>query len=814
LEKNSLFSPFLQNIVDRLSSLLHNDSMETTPRERGPVALINQVLMSRSVTPRDSLDAVENTSELPEFESAYSNLVTLRDILRRFSQGDLDVEIDLRGAFAGYLKNLQANLRHLTWQVEQVAKGDLSQRVDFMGDFSNAFNLMVTQLEDSLNELREREVDERIRVMFDTAPIGCIFLDENLNMIDCNMEVVKMFGLESKQEILERNFAELSPALQPNGCPSSEMSRQYLEEIVKTSRLTFEWKYQNMAGEPIPASVTLVHVHLRGQPIILAYIHDLRELKKMQAELDRERLLLREILQSSPVCFSIVVDGIVHFTTPFMRDFFGIQDGENLMDFFYDLDFGNKLFVELHEKKLVHWQAVTMKTKSGIRKEMLANLFMTDYNGRKGVMVWLVDVTQIRAVEEDLRKARDTAEHLARVKTEFLANMSHEIRTPMNAILGMIHLIWQTDLTNKQVNYLDTMEQSAKLLLHIINDILDFSKIEAGKLLLDPTSFSLRETVGETFNMFKDTIKKKNLGYELEIAPDIPLTVFGDSIRLKQILINLLNNAMKFTAKGSVQLDVRLGQRIDDRDKKHVIVLFAVSDTGIGISEDEVERLFSPFVQSDSSMTRKYGGTGLGLTISKNLVEMMGGTIWCESRKNQGTTFFFTIDFGLPTSSQTNETEQDKTSENGPQGDLKHERKRKTDQKELGKIEIPEHLQSLLILLVEDNKINQLVAKEILKNQGFRVEIANNGKEAVDMVRRKSYGLVLMDIQMPEMDGFQATEAIRKDPLFAELPIIAMTAHTMAGYQQQCLDAGMNDYTTKPIIPEKLYELIIQWGKP
>ncbi|MCL2624292.1 MAG: ATP-binding protein [Planctomycetaceae bacterium] len=780
------------------------------------ITLIKKVLTDRSIPACDPPSFFEVHQEDSEFESVYSHLTSLREILKRFSQGDLDVNINLRGTFAGYLKNLQANLRHLTWQVEQVAKGDFTQRVDFMGEFSVAFNSMVAQLEYSLNELKEREADERIRMMFDTTPLGCIFTDEDMNMHDCNMEVVKMFGLESKQKFLELHlFDDLTPVFQPDGHRSCELGEQYIKKAVETGRLTFEWLHQNLPGEPIPTEVTLVRVRLRDQPVILAYTRDLRELKKTQSELERERLLLREILQSSPVCFSIIVDGIVHFVTPFMREFFGIDEGENLMDFVFDDDSKEMMLAELYEKKLVHWRSVTMKTKGGLRKEMLANLFMTDYNDKKGVMVWLVDVTQIRAVEEDLKKARDTAEYLAKVKTEFLANMSHEIRTPMNAILGMIHIIRQTELNGTQVNYLHTMEQSANLLLHIINDILDFSKIEAGKMLLDPTFFSLRVTIKEAFSMIQDSIEKKNLGYILNIAPDIPSTVFGDSIRLKQILINLLGNAIKFTSEGTVGLEVRLGQRVEDCSNKHVVILFSVSDSGIGISDDEIDRLFSPFVQSDTSTTRKYGGTGLGLAICKNLVEMMGGTIWCKSHKNQGTTFFFTINFELPElESQVDDIEQNQTAEKKLVSSLPYEEKRKTDFKEPVDIVIPEHLYGLSILLAEDNKINQLVAKEILKRKGFEIDIAGNGEEAVAMVRQKPYGLVLMDIQMPEMDGFQAVEVIRQNPLYTDLPIIAMTAHAMEGYREQCIAAGMNDYTTKPIIPEKLYELIVQWGKP
>jgi signal transduction histidine kinase/ActR/RegA family two-component response regulator len=790
--------------------------------DKNEIKILRQLLVGRSAPSLeemvDDADAVTNE----DFESMYSDILVIREVLRLFASGNFDIDIQIRGAVAGYLKTLQANLRHLAWQVEQVAIGDFSQRVDFMGNFSKAFNSMVTQLYD----FRERAAEERTQIMLDATPLCVSFWDANINLIDCNFEAVKLFGLRYKQEFVERFMNEFSPAHQPNGMNSIPLMKEKLRAAFETGHVVFEWMYQTAAGELLPSEVTLVRVERKGVFMVVGYIRDLRELKKAQFALEQERILLLDVLNSSPVCFSIVVDGKIRFSTPFMQDFLGVNGEEEMSDFFQDRDSANRLFKELIENKIIHWRDVSMRTKSGEAKEMLANLFYTDYYMEKGAMVWLVDVTQIRKVQHDLQNARNVAEDLAKLKNEFLANVSHEIRTPMNAILGIANLILNTDLDLKQREFVMTMEKSAKKLLVIINDILDFAKLEAGKLTMQLREFSLSKVIDEIVKEYRLEIEGKGLQFAVEVDSELPENVVGDDSRLRQVLDNLLSNAVKFTDSGTITLGVKVtgvfesgivlppNQEISSKtsiDENSVSIRFVVSDTGAGMTEKELRQLFTPFTQADSSSTRVHGGTGLGLSITKSLIEAMNGKIKCESLQGRGSTFKFTANFLLQNINaevcQTRITVQ--TAQKKDETAISEEAEKK-----LPEVEIPENLRGTLILLVEDNKINQLVATELLRQKGFEVDVASNGRIATEMVRLRDYKLVFMDIQMPEMDGFQATETIRKDPKYANLPILAMTAHAMAGYKEQCIAAGMNDHITKPIDPDVLYQSIIRWVKP
>lgn len=795
--------------------------------EKNEITILRQLLVGRSTVSFEESFPEIDKSDNKDLETMYSEILEIREILRLFASGDFDVEIKIRGAVAGYLKTLQANLRHLAWQVEQVAIGDFSQRVDFMGNFSKAFNSMVTQLYD----FRERAAEERTQIMLDATPLCVSFWDENINLIDCNLEAIKLFGLRYKQEFVER-FMEFSPEIQPNGMNSQQLMKERLRTAFETGRMVFEWLHKTAAGEMLPSEVTLVRVERKGVFMVVGYIRDLRELKKAQFALEQERILLIDVLNSSPVCFSIVVDGKIRYSTPFMQDFLGVNGEEYIYDFFQDHQAGHDLFAELLENKIIHWRDVIMRTKSGETKEMLANLFYTDYYMEKGAMVWLIDVTQIRKVQNDLQYARNVAEDAARLKNEFLANVSHEIRTPMNAILGIANLIQNTQLDTQQREFVNTLELSAKKLLVIINDILDFAKLEAGELIMQLKDFSLTQIINEIVNEYKPEIENKGLKFLLEIEKTLPEKIVGDSKRVKQILDNLLSNAVKFTTNGMISLKVNVisphsdiigtadqqlinKDKIDNNNANSVLIKFVVSDTGIGMTEKELRQLFTPFTQADSSSTRQYGGTGLGLSITKSLVNAMNGNITCESHRDRGTSFKFTANFMLSDTNTHIQSEQ--ITVQSVQTTLLRKEETVTEIQEKEKppdIEIPDNLKNILILLVEDNKINQLVATELLKRKGFEVDVASNGRIAVEMVRLKDYGLVLMDIQMPEMDGFQATETIRKDQNYANLPILAMTAHAMAGYKEQCIAAGMNDHITKPIDPVVLYQSIIQWAKP
>ncbi len=553
---------------------------------------------------------------------------------------------------------------------------------------------------------------------------------------------------------------------------------------------------------------------------------------------------------------------------------------------------------------------------------------------------------------KDLDEARSEAEDATKAKSEFLANMSHEIRTPMNAIMGMAHLAMKTDLTAKQYDYLKKVDISAKSLLGIINDILDFSKIEAGKMDMESVDFQLEDTLDNISTLVGIKTQEKGLELLFKTDPAVPRALVGDPLRLGQILINLSNNAVKFTDTGEIVVATELVKK----DKAQVTLKFSVHDTGIGMTAEQAAKLFQPFAQADSSTTRKYGGTGLGLTISKRLAEMMGGEIWVESQPGQGSTFSFTANFGLgkerakkrfkpaselrgmkvlvvddnatsrsilqemlesfsfevslASSGEEGITELEAASKDKPFElvimdwkmpgmDGIEASKRIKDHKGLSKIPpiilvtaygreevmqqaeqvglegfllkpvnpsmlfdaimqafgeaVPEtsriaqrheqeaealkHIQGARVLLVEDNEINQQVAKEILEGAGLIVTLANNGQEAVNAVKESNYDAVLMDVQMPVMDGYTATRKIRewevgmrnaecgmgnkigedsdlKSEINTVVPIIAMTAHAMAGDEDKSLQAGMNGHVTKPIDPDQLFATLQKWIQP
>ncbi|MEY5047791.1 MAG: multi-sensor hybrid histidine kinase [Bacteroidota bacterium] len=519
--------------------------------------------------------------------------------------------------------------------------------------------------------------------------------------------------------------------------------------------------------------------------------HDITEKKNAELAIQEREEKFRSIFESfQDIYYQTDSLGRITLISPSVYELTGYTPqemiGKKISDYYVNAKKQEKLLKQLLRTGSVRNFEVRIRRKDGSEIQTISNIRVVFNNKREAIATEGVarDITFLKKTEQDLINAKEIAEKSLKVKELFLANMSHEIRTPMNGIIGMIDILDMSPLDANQKDYVNTIKRSSETLLNILNDILDLSKIEAGKMQLKPQPIYLQNTLDKLIGLFSQQAKNKGIELIFKIEEDVPLYVVADETRLIQILANLTSNAIKFTDKGSVTIQV---EKQKSSVKNKCLLKASIIDTGIGIAKENLALLFNTFSQIDNSSTKSFSGTGLGLVISKQLCEMMNGTIGVKSKVNHGSSFWFT--FLVPTCEPFEIPQQNKVN-----------------------IHQDVNLNGVAILVVDDNSVNRKVASEILKSYHCSVDLATNGIEAIDKVKANNYQLILMDIQMPVMDGVTAMQEIRstiKNKIIP--PIIAMTAYSMKDDKLKFIDAGMDDYISKPIRPESLISKIVEW---
>ncbi|MDX5346708.1 MAG: response regulator [Hymenobacteraceae bacterium] len=508
-------------------------------------------------------------------------------------------------------------------------------------------------------------------------------------------------------------------------------------------------------------------------------LHDLVKARsKAEQNLRNTQAQLEAVLVSAPVAmWSIDAAGIITFAKGKGFELIGIKPGSIIGFSIFDV-FAPYPKINDHIKEALLGKAVKVINRvEGVCFESHYVPLYNNDNQLRGVTGVAFDITDRIKTEEELKAAKEVAEQSVKIKERFLANMSHEIRTPMNGIIGLSKVLQKSTLNAEQQKYLKAIQTSADNLLVIINDLLDISKIEADKIHFEEVEFNILDLIQDTVNLLEPKAQDKNNTLKAFTDARVPALLVGDPGKLRQVLINLLGNACKFTKDGTITLTT---ERLSD-SSGHVILEFEVKDNGIGIAPEKLELIFDSFTQASSDTTRKFGGTGLGLTISKKLVEMQGGAINVSSEPGVGSIFTFTLAF--------------KKSEGQGKANLAEETQALD----------PVKLGSLKVLLAEDNQINQLLVDKIITDWGFSLDIAENGKVALEMAAKKPYDLILMDMQMPEMDGYEAIQQLRQmQNKLATIPVIALTAHATKGEIDKCLNAGANAFLSKPFDPDDL----------
>ncbi|WP_416465114.1 response regulator [Pseudomonas sp. LFS044] len=776
------------------------------------------------------------------------------------------------------------------------------------------------------NRRLNREVDERKRVaaelaereaftsaLMDTSPASLVLADRNGAVREVSQRFSQATGYVS-EDLLGRNATSLYV--------DPEERERFLELLTRNGKVeNFETRLLHKNGSILWVLVGASFVTIHGETLVASWVRDVTDHHAAAVALSEERARLQAILDTSPINIAFSTQGVIRFANPRFCETFGVGVGDAASQIYANEHDREAIVERLTDDGIAKDQEVPMRDRQGRERTILVTYLPIQIQGEQGLLGWLQDITERKAAEHAQQRAKEIAEEATRAKSDFLANMSHEIRTPMNAIIGMSYLALKTSLDQRQRDYVSKIHNAGTSLLGIINDILDFSKIEAGKLSVEVVPFEIDAVLDNVSSLIAQKAYDKAIELLFDRASDVPETLLGDPLRLGQVILNLVGNAVKFTEQGQVTVVVRNLGRTGDKVQLQV----RVRDTGIGMTPEQTGRLFEAFAQADSSTTRQFGGTGLGLAISKRIVELMGGTITVDSEPGNGSTFSFSVWLGLDQHMRTQRQivpaelagarvlvvddnadarqilsdmllvaglspvavasgEAALESLRGAAADdpfrvllvdwqmpemdgiettrralglqpalyaimvsaFGHDEMHAAGQaagiraflvKPVNQSSLVEVLVNLFapqtgvvaltvpiaqakvlagvrLLVAEDNEINQQIARELLEAAGALVEVAGNGCEALSMLAAAQYDAVLMDVQMPQMDGLETTRRIRVGPHCAQIPVIAMTAHARVEDRERCIEAGMVDHVTKPVDPQALIATVLRWVVP